>query len=130
MHPNIPLDKSDIKIADVGCKTGCISFTLNSCYEEILTEEFSLWLIELARSLSPSARLDGFDVSSRYPPDELLPENVRFHNVDLGVSVPEDLVGQYDVVHIGLQVNTITDGDPVPLLVNMVSMLSEFDPST
>ncbi len=39
--------------------------------------------------------------------------------------IPEELVGMYDIVHLRLFQVVVTDGDPGPLLRNMLRMLSE-----
>ncbi|KAB8299129.1 hypothetical protein EYC80_001238 [Monilinia laxa] len=108
LHPDIPI-KEDIKIADIACGTGICLLDLAK---------------ELANSNTP-AQLDGFDISSaKYPPSGLLPSNVKLDILDIFEPVPQALWGQYDVVHIGLLCMVIPDGDPRPVLDNVLKLLS------
>lgn len=86
---------------------------------------FSIWLIELAEKLPSTAQLDGFDISSaQFPAREWLPKNVNLTNLDVLAPVPEHLIAKYDIVHIGLFVTVVQDDDPLPLLDNLLLMLS------
>ncbi|KAL8787507.1 MAG: hypothetical protein Q9213_002165 [Squamulea squamosa] len=79
MHPaiDLPTDKSDIRIADVGTGTG-------------------IWLAELTKELPHHAVLDGFDISDeQYPPQEWYGENVSLSTLDIFKPVPERLVGSW-----------------------------------
>ncbi|KAL9031755.1 MAG: hypothetical protein Q9196_000232 [Gyalolechia fulgens] len=83
----------------------------------------SIWLIDLAQQL-PHAQLDGYDISStQFPPAEWLPSNVKLKTLDALAEVPSSLVSTYDVIHAGLVVLVAGD-DPVPLLRNLIKMLS------
>ena len=85
-----------------------------------------IWLLDLASHLPPSAQLDGFDIDlGQCPPKPWLPPNVSLHSLDVFDPVPEDLVGKYDVIHIQLFVLIVKKNDPVPLLRNVLRMLSE-----
>ena len=44
-------------------------------------------------------------------------------------NIPNDMIGKFDVVHIRAFAVIITHSDPMPLLKNLVSMLSGFAPS-
>lgn len=84
----------------------------------------SIWLIDLAEQL-PQAKLDGYDISSaQFPPTEWLPSNVQLETLDALAEVPKPLIEKYDVIHLGLLVLVAGD-DPLPLLRNVVRMLSE-----
>lgn len=75
--------------------------------------------------MSASAQLDGFDVSEDQFPDKgWLPKNVTLSTLDSLAPLPDHLVGKYDVVHIGLLVMIIKNENPVPLLNNVMAMLS------
>ena len=83
------------------------------------------WLIEAAREVPSSAKLEGFDISgANFPAQEWLPANVSMHVQDAFAELPEQLVGVYDVVHIRTIVSAVPKGDPGPLLKNLVQMLS------
>ena len=63
----------------------------------------SVWLSRLSKSLPNSIQLDGFDVSDdQYLPERSLSSNIKLRTLDALKPVPRNLVGQYDVVHIGL----------------------------
>ncbi|KAF7369271.1 Demethylmenaquinone methyltransferase [Mycena venus] len=82
LHPKIPTDKADLRVADVGTGTG-------------------IWLFDVGEMVSKSARLEGFDVSfDATPPPETLPSNVSFRHWNVKEDVPEDLIGVFDVVHV------------------------------
>ena len=91
----------------------------NSCNSRI-------WLIELSKMLPSSTQLDGFDVDlTQSPPRQWLPSNVAMHKLDAFSSLTQDLVGKYDIVHLRLFIVLIKHNDPVPLLRNLISMLSK-----
>ncbi|PLB50769.1 S-adenosyl-L-methionine-dependent methyltransferase [Aspergillus steynii IBT 23096] len=104
LHPDIDTSKPDLKIADVGTGTGA-------------------WLSDLAPHLPSTAQLDGYDLDiSQAPPAEWLPSNMRLRTWDAFSSVPDDMVGQYDIVHAKLFV-FVVKGDPTVLLRNMLRLL-------
>ena len=106
LHPNIDTNQEHLRIADIACGTG-------------------IWLIETARSVPASTQLDGFDISADQFPDKgWLPQNVTLSTLDSLAPLPNHLVGKYDIVHIGLVVMLIKGEDPVPLLKNVMAMLS------
>ncbi|MCJ1382479.1 hypothetical protein MMC17_005592 [Xylographa soralifera] len=108
VHPSISLDKQDLKVADVGTGTG-------------------IWLLDLARILPYSARLNGYDITlAQCPVKEWLPPNVTFSTLDAFAEIPEHLIGQYDVVHVKLIILVVKDNDPTILLQNLMKMLSKF----
>lgn len=84
------------------------------------------WLIEAARTLPASAQLHGYDISpAQYPPKEWLPKNVNLHVLNMLDPVPEELVGTYDVVHVGLLIMVVRNEDPTPVLINLLTLLSK-----
>lgn len=86
---------------------------------------FSIWLIELAEKLPPTAQLDGFDISTaQFPAPEWLPKNVNLTKLDAFAPIPEYLIVKYDIVHVGLFVTVVEEDDPLPLLDNLLCMLS------
>ncbi|KAJ8059161.1 hypothetical protein OCU04_012135 [Sclerotinia nivalis] len=107
LHPSIPI-KENMKIADIACGTG-------------------IWLIDLAKELKESntcVQLGGFDISAaQYPPSTLLPSNVKLDILDIFESITEELIGQYDVIHISLLCLVIRDGDPRSVLDNLLTLL-------
>ena len=108
LHPTIPTDKEGLQIADVACGTG-------------------IWLVELARILPASTKLDGYDISSeQYPAKEWLPKNVTLGTLNALDTVPDALRGKYDIVHISLFVMLVRNEDPGPILNNLMLMLSTF----
>ena len=52
------------------------------------------------------------------------------HQLDILGKVPEHLVGVYDVIQLRLFQVVVKDNDPVPLLQNVLKMLSAFLPSS
>lgn len=84
-----------------------------------------IWLLDLARTLPPTAQLDGFDIDiSDCPPEQWLPRNVTMRHLDALGEIPEHLAGKYDIVQLRLFQVVVKDNDPGPLLRNMVKMLS------
>ena len=84
-----------------------------------------IWLLDLARTLLPTAQLDGFDIDiSGCPHEQWLPPNVTMRQLDALGEIPEHLVGIYDIVHLRLFQVVVKDNDPGPLLRNMLRMLS------
>ncbi|KAL9077080.1 MAG: hypothetical protein Q9157_003476 [Trypethelium eluteriae] len=95
---------------------------------DYMLSECSLWLIELARML-PNARLDGLDISfDQCPPHEWLPQNVSLVKHDIFSEPPSELMEKYDVIHVQLFITILRDGDPVPMLRNLMKMLSMQEP--
>ena len=111
VHPDIPTapsetpDQPPIQIADVACGT-------------------AIWLRCVAQNLH-HARLDGFDISlAQCPPLQWLPQNIRsLREWDLYQEPPMELRGRYDVVHARLLFVVVRDGDPRPVIRNMMMLL-------
>ncbi|KAF1992984.1 S-adenosyl-L-methionine-dependent methyltransferase [Amniculicola lignicola CBS 123094] len=105
LHPSIPIDGEDLKVAEIGVGT-CI------------------WLIELARELPSLVQLDGIDINfTQCPPKEWLPSNIRWVLHNIFSEPPEELHEKYDVIHVQLFITILRDGNPVPMLKNLMKML-------
>jgi hypothetical protein len=77
--------------------------------------------------MSRMGQLRGYDISSAYfPPADELPENIRFETLDATQPPPEDLIDQYDVVHLGHMGLCIRKEDPTKFLMTCMSMLSAY----
>ena len=86
----------------------------------------SIWLTDFARALPPSAQLDGFDLdTSQVPPPEWLPPNVSVRHLNCLEPFPEELIGKYDIVHVQFFNLAIQNRDPVPIVENLLTLLSE-----
>ncbi|KAI0173628.1 hypothetical protein GGR52DRAFT_543820 [Hypoxylon sp. FL1284] len=104
IHPKIPRNGGKLKIADVGVGTGA-------------------WLLDILPDLDPSAELVGIDTDiSQVGPKEWLPSNLSLREWDVSGEVPQDLVGQFDIVNLRLFGFIIRD-DPYPILRNLIKML-------
>jgi len=85
----------------------------------------SIWLLDLAKSLPPSTRLEGFDIaSSSYPPEEWLPSNIKLALWNVFDEPPDYLYGRFDVVHIRLFLVVIDANDPSSILRHCLKILS------
>jgi len=49
---------------------------------------------------------------------------VTFSILDMLAPVPEELVGKYDIVHVGLIVMVVRNEDPGPVINNLMALLS------
>lgn len=88
----------------------------------------SIWLIDLAKEL-PHAILDGFDISAvQFPHKNWLPARVTLQELNALGPMPKELLGRYDVVHVGLVVLLVPGGDPSVLVNNLLSLLSKSHP--
>ncbi|KAI0201102.1 UMTA methyltransferase family protein [Astrocystis sublimbata] len=81
VHPKIPTEAANLRVADVGTGTG-------------------IWLLDVQSSLK-EAQLDGYDISfDAAPPSETLPSGVKFRQWDVREDVPDDLKGVYDIINV------------------------------
>ena len=85
-----------------------------------------VWLCDLSKDLPSSSQLDGFDISdSQFPVAENLPSNVKLYTQDAAAEPPQELHGQYDVVHLRLFLSVIADNDPGGVLRFCHKLLSK-----
>ena len=107
LHPTIPVETKNWKVADVATGTG-------------------LWLCELAKNAPSSAQFDGFDISTnQFPHPSCLPKNVTLRQLDARSSAPDALCGKYHVVHVRLLFAVIDGNDPTPILNHCIKLLSK-----
>ncbi|KAF2681997.1 S-adenosyl-L-methionine-dependent methyltransferase [Lentithecium fluviatile CBS 122367] len=105
LHPSIPANGNNLRVAEIGVGTG-------------------IWLVDLARNLPPSARIDGFDIDlTQCPPKEWLPSNVSVHVLDCFKPFPNHLLEAYDIVHIQLFHLAVHNNDPGPIIQNLIRLL-------
>ncbi|RAL00867.1 uncharacterized protein BO80DRAFT_425262 [Aspergillus ibericus CBS 121593] len=105
LHPDIPLQNPDLKIADVATGTGT-------------------FLTDLSRRLPPSVQLDGFDSSFQaVPPKELLPSNINLHQWNIKQEPPKELQGTYDIVHVRMLTFVLLDDEIENALRNVFKLL-------
>ncbi|PYI11097.1 S-adenosyl-L-methionine-dependent methyltransferase [Aspergillus sclerotiicarbonarius CBS 121057] len=105
LHPDIPLQNPNLKIADIATGTGTV-------------------LTDLSRRLPPSVQLDAFDISFQaMPPRELLPPNINLHQWDIKTDIPKEFEGVYDVVHIRQLTFVLLDDEIETALRNVFKLL-------
>lgn len=82
--------------------------------------------MDLGSKLPSCTRLDGLDISpDALPPRQWLPPNVTFRQWNVKEDVPEDLVEQYDIVHIRNFVYVLRGEDVSRVLANLLKLLSK-----
>ncbi|KAI1127675.1 UMTA methyltransferase family protein [Nemania abortiva] len=105
IHPRIPTDNAEIYVADVGAGTGA-------------------WLCDVSERLPKTAHLYGLDISlDAMPPPGFLPSNVTLRNWDVRTSVPEDLVGIFDVIQIRFFIFVLLREEVSSVVGKLVQML-------
>ncbi|RYC55499.1 hypothetical protein CHU98_g10712 [Xylaria longipes] len=105
IHPHIPPPGPQHRIADVGTGTG-------------------VWLMDLSARLPATVQLEGLDVSlEATTPREWLPSNVSYREWDIKQEPPEDLAGQYDIVHIRLLIFVLLDDEIPAVLPKLLKLL-------
>jgi hypothetical protein len=125
LHPDIPVGPTT-RIADVATGNGFVYCNPSKLYHEALTP-CSIWLLDLARKLPSTTKLDGFDISlDQCPPQAWLPDNVNLHTWNLLEAPPSEFVGMFDVVHIRLITVAVQNNDPRPILASLHSLLSAY----
>lgn len=86
----------------------------------------SIWLLDIAKQLHPSAELNGFDISTAgFPPQEWLPKTVTLNKLDIFHDPPDPLHNKYDLVHIRLFLRVLQDRSPEDVLEHCLKMLSK-----
>lgn len=85
-----------------------------------------LWLLNVAKEVPATVRLDGFDISlSQAPPQEWLAPNITLRTWDIFEDPPKDIVGQYDIVHVRLVLLVIRENKSIPVIKNLLKLLSK-----
>lgn len=89
------------------------------------THPLRIWLVDLASSLPPTVKFDGFDISlAQAPVAKWLPSNIELHKWDMFSEPAAELIGQFDVVHVRLVTLVIKDNNVLPLVKNILKLLS------
>lgn len=74
------------------------------------------WLLELARHRPDTWRFHGLDNSiANFPARDHLPANVTLQQCDVFDVIPEELHGQFDVVHVRTFCVVVKGGDARPV---------------
>jgi hypothetical protein len=127
LHPQIPVTNG-MKIAELGTGTGTgYIFTLlpQFCIY-VLTRVHRIWLFDAAIALLTTVELHGYDIcESQFPATKFWPENVTFGTLDSLTNPPQELFGQYDVVHLRMWASNLKENDTVPLIEHVKQLLSK-----
>lgn len=84
-----------------------------------------MWPIDVSYQY-PEAAIDAFDISlDQCPPQEWLPKSISIRRLDIYSPLPADLVEKYDIINVRLFICVVRDNDPVPVLNNILKMLSQ-----
>lgn len=85
----------------------------------------AIWGIEVAESgLSKDLQVVGFDISNaQFPPREILPSNLSLSSWNMFEPPPKEYEGFFDVVNIRLILLALKDGNPRPVLENVLKLL-------
>ena len=93
---------------------------------DIPVHTIRIWLLEASKQLPKSSTLHGYDIDvSQSPAKKWLPPNVSNFTWDAFSDVPVAMAEKYDLVHIGIFFLLIANNDPVPILKNLIKLLSE-----
>lgn len=85
----------------------------------------SIWIADVKQRY-PNLEIDGFDISlNQCPPSEFLPQGCSIRQLDIRADLPEDLRGVYDIVNMRLFIAAIKGTDLLPVLINIMTMLSK-----
>lgn len=96
------------------------------------------WLIDVGNEI-PSARLDGFDISSdQFPSKAWLPQQITLDKLDITKPIPSSLEGKYDLVHVQFFLCVVKKDGPDTILKELSKMLKpggflqwvEYDPAS
>ncbi|KAJ8109250.1 hypothetical protein ONZ43_g6184 [Nemania bipapillata] len=95
--------------------------------EYVFTRDFQdntrIWLLDVHDKLK-DAQLDGFDVSlDAAPPSQILPSRVTLRHWNVKESVPEDLIGVYDIVHVRFLAYVLLNDEIPELVAKLFSLL-------
>jgi hypothetical protein len=86
------------------------------------------WILSLDAKLKSTnvnnVSLVGFDLFPvHFPAAANLPDNIKLGVLDAFSEVPEEHIGQYDVVHVRVFTGVVKGNDPTPLVRNAFKML-------
>ncbi|KAH8164582.1 hypothetical protein CIB48_g3668 [Xylaria polymorpha] len=105
LHPDIPISRDGLKIADVATGNG-------------------IWLHDLADNTPSSTELHGFDISlDQVGPKPWLPANIHMHIWNIFEEPPPQFLGYFDIVHVRLLTVVVKNNDPCPILKNLAKLL-------
>ncbi|KAK8057016.1 S-adenosyl-L-methionine-dependent methyltransferase [Apiospora saccharicola] len=105
IHPNIPTQGENLKVADVGSGTG-------------------MWLVDASDRLHESTQLVGLDISfDAAPPPEALPSNITLQRWDVNDAVPDGLLGAFDIINVRFMVFVVRKDDVPATVGKLVQML-------
>ncbi|KAI0413075.1 hypothetical protein F5X98DRAFT_301568 [Xylaria grammica] len=98
-----------LRIADLGCGNG-------------------VWLVNLEHELSKkriSSQLNGYDINdTNFPPSAFLPGSISLTKLDvLSKTLPEEVIGAFDVVHIRAFSSIIINNNTTALLSTALALL-------
>lgn len=83
-----------------------------------------IWLVDALQKL-PGAQLDGLDISfDAAPPAETLPDQITFRHWNVKDSVPEDLIGTYDIIHVRFFSFVLLNDEIPSVVAKLFSLLS------
>ncbi|GAP87194.2 putative methyltransferase domain-containing protein [Rosellinia necatrix] len=83
-----------------------------------------VWLIEVAKTLSPDAELVGLDFdTSKFPIPAALASNITLRQANMFEPFPSDLLGRFDVVNVRLIVFALKEGQGIDLAKNLMTLL-------
>lgn len=103
LHPDIPVTPN-MKICDIATGTG-------------------IWILDLSLKLPETVQFEGYDLSAdQFPPASSLPSNIKFGTFDASRSIPDHLVGKFDVVHVGFLI-AVVNGNFSQWMQNLMKML-------
>jgi hypothetical protein len=82
--------------------------------------------LEAAEDYPKADSFEGLDITLHQAPSQhLLPNNVHFKYLDMQEDIPAEFVGRYDLVHARFLLGLVKNNDPVPLLRNLLKLLSK-----
>ena len=86
----------------------------------------SLWVLEAFEEYPEADAVEGLDIAiHQAPAKHLLPENVHFKYFNAYEDVPFEYIGRYDLIHARFLLGLVKDDNPIPLIENLMQMLSE-----
>ena len=97
--------------------------TLPSCRIVDLACGSGIWSLDVLETL-PDAHVTALDISaSAFPPEWTRPSRIKFGVLDIFESVPDEYIGQFDMVHLGVLAFGLVGRDKDKLISNMLKML-------